>query len=304
MNLLTKTVPLFLVLFTALASGCNNLQLTECNKSEGCTWCAFSNKEGKQSGHCLINLIADKLPSGVCGGVLEEDDDDGDVLLRKEDDDGDELEEDDDGDVLLRKEDDDDGYVSVRKEDDDDDERLVRKEDDDDGDVLLRKEDDDDDELLVRKEDDDADVDVLLRKEDDDDELTYPGPKHNHPGPRDNPLPPFYKCILLDSVACDKSDICSICVVEDPKFKCCVPKMFFEFEMFSDICENGELTSSPSGLADELDGCAVHESENLCAQSKGTADDSCVWCGSDVDGACVEASYVADVGLCNLVSEK
>jgi len=291
MNLLTKTVPLFLVLFTALASGCNNLQLTECNKSEGCTWCAFSNKEGKQSGHCLINLIADKLPSGVCGGVLEEDDDDGDVLLRKEDDDGDELEEDDDGDVLLRKEDDDDGYVSVRKEDDDDDERLVRKEDDDDGDVLLRKEDDDDDELLVRKEDDD-------------DELTYPGPKHNHPGPRDNPLPPFYKCILLDSVACDKSDICSICVVEDPAFKCCVPKMFFEFEMFSDICENGESTSSPSGLADELDGCAVHESENLCAQSKGTADDSCVWCGSDVDGACVEASYVADVGLCNLVSEK
>merc|ERR1719396_315742 len=254
MNLLTKTVPLFLVLFTALASGCNNLQLTECNKSEGCTWCAFSNKEGKQSGHCLINLIADKLPSGVCGGVLEEDDDDGDVLLRKEDDDGDELEEDDDGDVL------------VRKEDDDDDERLVRKEDDDDGDVLLRKEDDDDDELLVRKEDDD-------------DELTYPGPKHNHPGPRDNPLPPFYKCILLDSVACDKSDICSICVVEDPAFKCCVPKMFFEFEMFSDICENGESTSSPSGLADELDGC-------------------------DVDGACVEASYVADVGLCNLVSEK
>jgi len=286
MNLLTKTVPLFLVLFTALASGCNNLQLTECNNSEGCTWCAFSNKEGKQSGHCLINLIADKLPSGVCGGVLEEDDDDGDVLLRKEDDDGDELEEDDDGDVLLRKEDDDDGYVSVRKEDDDDDERLVRKEDDDDGDVLLRKEDDDDDELLVRKEDDD-------------DELTYPGPKHNHPGPRDNPLPPFYKCILLDSVACDKSDICSICVVEDPAFKCCVPKMFFEFEMFSDICENGESTSSPSGLADELDGCAVHESENLCAQSKGTADDSCVWCGSDVDGACVEASYVADVGLCN-----
>jgi len=292
MNLLTKTVPLFLVLFTALASGCNNLQLTECNKSEGCTWCAFSNKEGKQSGHCLINLIADKLPSGVCGGVLEEDDDDGDVLLRKEDDDGDELEEDDDGDVLLRKEDDDDGYVSVRKEDDDDDERLVRKEDDDDDvDVLLRKEDDDDDELLLRKEDDDAD-------------LTYPGPKHNHPGPRDNPLPPFYKCILLDSVACDKSDICSICVVEDPAFKCCVPKMFFEFEMFSDICENGESTSSPSGLADELDGCAVHESENLCAQSKGTADDSCVWCGSDVDGACVEASYVADVGLCNLVSEK
>merc|ERR1719396_195300 len=267
MNLLTKTVPLFLVLFTALASGCNNLQLTECNKSEGCTWCAFSNKEGKQSGRCLINLIADKLPSGVCGGVLEEDDDDGDVLLRKEDDDGDELEE------------------------DDDDDGLVRKEDDDDGDVLLRKEDDDDDELLVRKEDDD-------------DELTYPGPKHNHPGPRDNPLPPFYKCILLDSVACDKSDICSICVVEDPAFKCCVPKMFFEFEMFSDICENGESTSSPSGLADELDGCAVHESENLCAQSKGTADDSCVWCGSDVDGACVEASYVADVGLCNLVSEK
>merc|ERR1719396_177349 len=205
MNLLTKTVPLFLVLFTALASGCNNLQLTECNKSEGCTWCAFSNKEGKQSGHCLITLIAEKLPSGVCGGVLEEDDDDGDVLLRKEDDDGDEL--------------------------------------------------------------------------DDDDELTYPGPKHNHPGPRDNPLPPFYKCILLDSVACDKSDICSICVVEDPAFKCCVPKMFFEFEMFSDICENGESTSSPSGLADELDGC-------------------------DVDGACVEASYVADVGLCNLVSEK
>merc|ERR1712029_513313 len=96
--------------------------------------------------------------------------------------------------------------------------------------------------------------------EDDDDELTYPGPKHNHPGPRDNPLPPFYKCILLDSVACDKSDICSICVVEDPAFKCCVPKMFFEFEMFSDICENGESTSSPSGLADELDGCAVHES--------------------------------------------
>merc|ERR1711983_598676 len=134
--------------------------------------CAFSNKEGKQSGHCLINLIADKLPSGVCGGVLEEDDDDGDVLLRKEDDDGDELEEDDDG-------------------------------------------------------------DVLLRKEDDDDELTYPGPKHNHPGPRDNPLPPFYKCILLDSVACDKSDICSIWVVEDPAFKCCVQKMFFEFEMFS-----------------------------------------------------------------------
>merc|ERR1719297_520453 len=44
-------------------------------------------------------------------------------------------------------------------------------------------------------------------------------------------------------------------------------------------------------------------SENLCAQSKGTADDSCVWCGSDVDGACVEASYVADVGLCNLVSD-
>jgi len=279
MNLLTKTVPLFLVLFTALASGCNNLQLSECNKSEGCTWCAFSNKEGKQSGHCLINLIADKLPSGVCGGVLEEDDDDGDVLLRKEDDDGDELEEDDDGDVLLRKEDDDDDEVLLREEDDDDDERLVRKEDDD------------DDELL-------------LRKEDDDDELTYPGPKHNHPGPRDNPLPPFYKCILLDSVACDKSDICSICVVEDPAFKCCVPKMFFEFEMFSDICENGESTSSPSGLADELDGCAVHESENLCAQSKGTADDSCVWCGSDVDGACVEASYVADVGLCNLVSEK
>merc|ERR1719414_1437098 len=183
MNLLTKTVPLFLVLFTALASGCNNLQLTECNNSEGCTWCAFSNKEGKQSGLCLINLIADKLPSGVCGGVLEEDDDDGDALLRKEDDDDDELEEDDDGDVLLRK------------------------EDDDDGDVLLRKEDDDDDELLVRKEDDG-------------DELTYPGPKHNHPGPRDNPLPVIYKCVLLDSVACDKSDVCSICVVEDPAFKC------------------------------------------------------------------------------------
>merc|ERR1719343_733757 len=93
--------------------------------------------------------------------------------------------------------------------------------------------------------------------------------------------------------------ISAFCWIRSP-----VIKMIFEFEMFSDICENGESTSSPSGLADELDGCAVHESENLCAQSKGTADDSCVWCGSDVDGACVEASYVADVGLCNLVSEK
>merc|ERR1719414_1124613 len=120
MNLLTKTVPLFLVLFTALASGCNNLQLTECNNSEGCTWCAFSNKEGKQSGLCLINLIADKLPSGVCGGVLEEDDDDGDALLRKEDDDDDELEEYDDDDLLLRKEDDDDDELLIRKEDDGD----------------------------------------------------------------------------------------------------------------------------------------------------------------------------------------
>merc|ERR1719266_3040058 len=240
MNLLTKTVPLFLVLFTALASGCNNLQLTECNKSEGCTWCAFSNKEGKQSGHCLINLIADRLPSGICGGVLEEDDNDGDVLLRKEDDDDDELEEDDDG-------------------------------------------------------------DVLLRKEDNDDELTHP--RKNLPGPRTNPLPLFYHCILLDSVACDKSDICSICVLEDPAFTFCAPKKFFEYERFSDICEEPDSTYSPS-LPVTLDGCAVHESENLCAQSKGTADDSCVWCGSDVDGACVEASYVADVGLCNLVSEK
>jgi len=276
MNLLTKTVPLFLVLFTALASGCNNLQLTECNKSEGCTWCAFSNKEGKQSGHCLINLIADRLPSGICGGVLEEDDNDGDVLLRKEDDDDDELEEDDDGDVLLRKEDDDDDELSERKEDDDDDELLVRKEDDD------------DDELLVRKEDND-------------DELTHP--RKNLPGPRTNPLPLFYHCILLDSVACDKSDICSICVLEDPAFTFCAPKLFFEYERFSDICEEPDSTYSPS-LPVTLDGCAVHESENLCAQSKGTADDSCVWCGSDVDGACVEASYVADVGLCNLVSEK
>merc|ERR1719362_1555154 len=237
MNLLTKTVPLFLVLFTALASGCNNLQLTECNESKVCTWCAFSNKEGKQSGHCLINLIADKLPSGLCGGVLEEEyDDDDELLLHKEDD------------------------------DDDGDELLLRKEDDDDG-----------DELLLLKEDG-ADV-------------TYPGPKHNHPGPRDRLAPIFFECLTLDVVACDSSDICGVCVLEDPIFKLCLPKQFFSLGI-SDVCENGELTPSPS-LADELDGCAVHESENLCAQSKGTADDSCVWCGSDVDGACVEASYVA-----------
>jgi len=55
-------------MFTSVASACDTFEFSQCNSSDNCSWCLSIGDDGKQSGRCLSNSIADKLPAEICGG--------------------------------------------------------------------------------------------------------------------------------------------------------------------------------------------------------------------------------------------
>jgi len=118
----------------------------------------------------------------------------------------------------------------------------------------------------------------------------------------------FFRCITRRELTCRQSYVCAPCVIEDGCFSICLPKYFYDGEIFEDLCQtqttmSPEASQSPSLVEASLDdlkvqGCVAHDTENLCSQNKGDGDDSCIWCGGELDGVCLEASVVNDVELC------
>jgi len=248
-KLLSTAVPLFFALVTTVNAACDethypSLEFSECNASDEYTWCMNPEKGSKQSGHCIINSLAERLPNGTCGevSVAEEE------MLRKD---------------MRRLVQDPDGPFDPH--DPDPDEPHGRPDGPDDPD----------------EPDDDPD------DPDEPDDSDLPG----HDGVRD-----FFRCFLRRDTVCRQSYLCAPCVIEDGCLSLCLPKYFYNAGLIEDLCETKTMSPSLDDL--KVQGCVAHDTENLCSQNKGDGDDSCIWCGGELDGVCLEASAVTDVELC------
>jgi len=111
----------------------------------------------------------------------------------------------------------------------------------------------------------------------------------------------FLRCVTKRDLLCRQSYVCAPCIIEDGCFSFCIPKTFFSNSLFEDLCED-YVTPAPFLTDVKPEGCVAHDTENLCLQNKGIGDDSCVWCGGDLDGTCVESSDASDVELCEFAS--
>jgi len=143
---------------------------------------------------------------------------------------------------------------------------------------------------------------------DDPDEPNDPDDGPNaHPGNGEDPDLPGYdealdllRCVTKRDVVCRQSYLCAPCRIESACVNICIPKSFFSNDLFEDLCV--ENTNAPFLTDVKPEGCVAHDTENLCVQNKGIGDDSCVWCGGELDGTCVESSDASDVELCEFAS--
>jgi len=176
---------------------------------------------------------------------------------------------------------------------------LTTEQEDDDSDMMLRN----DFENSLRTPTDPNDPNGHHDGPDDPDEPND-GP-NGHPGDPDyvpgfDEAKDFLRCVTKRQLLCRQSYVCAPCIIEDGCFSFCIPKTFFSNSLFEDLCM--ENTQAPFLTDVKPEGCVAHDTENLCLQNKGIGDDSCVWCGGDLDGTCVESSDASDVELCEFAS--